>query len=176
MAIFFDLSKMAAVCILDLWCVFSDHPRRAFGGLYHCAKFWLESIQCSCGSFNTLRVIGLKTLIHAPPPNWGPPRKGELVPHLTQCHMGRGIPPYQVLSWSIQLFGTIDMGRDTEAASVNGESGRRGCCAPFRGHSVVWAEAYTSVLSGILLIHSTVWPQYTNFTDRTDRQDNGPIA
>jgi len=28
-------------------------------------------------------------------------------------------------------------------------------------------------------IHTTVWPQYTNVTDRTDstdRQDNGPIA
>jgi len=25
--------------IFNLWCVFSDHPRRAFGGLYHCAKF-----------------------------------------------------------------------------------------------------------------------------------------
>jgi len=26
------------------------------------------------------------------------------------------------------------------------------------------------------LIHPTVWPQYTNVTDRQDRQDNGPIA
>jgi len=26
------------------------------------------------------------------------------------------------------------------------------------------------------LIHPTVWPQYTNVTDGTDRQDNGPIA
>jgi len=33
----------------------------------------------------------------------------------------------------------------------------------------------TSVLSGIL-IHPADWPQYTNVTDRTDRQDNGPIA
>ena len=27
---------------------------------------------------------------------------GELGPHLTQCRLGRGIPPYQVASWSIQ--------------------------------------------------------------------------
>ena len=40
----------------------------------------------------------------------------------------------------------------------------------------------TSVPSGIL-IHPTVWPQYTNVTDRqtdrrdrTDRTENGPIA
>jgi len=33
----------------------------------------------------------------------------------------------------------------------------------------------TSVSSGIL-IHLTVWPQYTNVTDRTDSQDNGPVA
>jgi len=26
------------------------------------------------------------------------------------------------------------------------------------------------------LIHPAVWPQYTNVTDRQDRQDNGPIA
>ena len=29
-------SKMAAFAILDLWYVCWDHPRRAFGGLYHC--------------------------------------------------------------------------------------------------------------------------------------------
>jgi len=34
--------------ILDLWCVCWDHPRMAFGGLYHCAKFgWNQ-----CGSLN----------------------------------------------------------------------------------------------------------------------------
>jgi len=40
---------------------------------------------------------------------------------------------------------------------------------------VAWAEAYLST-SGIL-IHPTVWPQYTNVTDRqTGQTDNGPIA
>ena len=33
----------------------------------------------------------------------------------------------------------------------------------------------TSVPSDIL-IHPTVWPQYTNITNRTDRIDNGPVA
>ena len=37
-------------------------------------------------------------------------------------------------------------------------------------------EAYTFVPS-FILIHLTVWPQYTNVTGRTDREtDNGPIA
>jgi len=30
---------------------------------------------------------------------------GELGPHLAQCHLGQGLPPYQVVSWSIQPFG-----------------------------------------------------------------------
>jgi len=34
-------------------------------------------------------------------PFWG----GELGPHLAQCGLGQGLPPYQLASWSIQLFG-----------------------------------------------------------------------
>jgi len=33
------------------------------------------------------------------------PLLGELSPHLTQCCLGRGLPSYQVESWSIQPFG-----------------------------------------------------------------------
>jgi len=50
-----------------------------------------------------------------------------------------------------------------------------GCWAPFRGgagspSNTMWpGPRPTSVPSGIL-IHPTVWPQYTNVTDRTDRQ------
>jgi len=29
---------------------------------------------------------------------------GKLGPHLTQCRLGRGLPPYQVASWFIQQF------------------------------------------------------------------------
>jgi len=36
------------------------------------------------------------------------------------------------------------------------------------------AEAYP-VLS-FILIHTTVWSEYTNVTDRSDRCDNGPIG
>jgi len=39
---------------------------------------------------------------------WGaavPIGTGELSPHLTQCGLGRGLPPYQAASWFIQPFG-----------------------------------------------------------------------
>jgi len=39
---------------------------------------------------------------------WGcsvPLSVGELGPNLTQCVLDRGLPPYQVVSWSIQPFG-----------------------------------------------------------------------
>jgi len=31
--------------------------------------------------------------------------EGELGPHLTQCGQDRGLPAYQVSSWSVQPFG-----------------------------------------------------------------------
>ena len=47
--------------------MFGDHPRRAFGGLYHCIKFGWNR----CSSFDDMHVFrfrefGLKTPIHAP--------------------------------------------------------------------------------------------------------------
>jgi len=46
---------------------------------------------------------------------------GELGPHLTQCGLGQGLPPYQVASRSIQPFGHNRYGP------------RIGGCAPFWG-------------------------------------------
>ena len=46
---------------------------------------------------------------------------GELGPHLTQCGLGWGLPPYQVASWSIQPFGH------------NRHGPKIGDCAPFFG-------------------------------------------
>jgi len=56
-----------------------DHSRRAFGGLYHCAKFGWNW----CSSFDNVQVLvlcdfGLKTPIHAP--FWG----GGLGAHIPQ--------------------------------------------------------------------------------------------
>jgi len=58
---------------------------------------------------------------------------------------------------------TIDMGRKVGGCALSvGELGNTMSPGP----------RLTSVPSGILF-HATVWPQYTNVTDR---QDNGPIA
>ena len=53
--------------ILDLLCEWFDNSRRAFGSLYHCAKFGWNR----CSSFDNMHVFrfrefGLKTPIHAP--------------------------------------------------------------------------------------------------------------
>ena len=63
---------------------------------------------------------------------------------------------------------TIDMGQKWGGADVALSVG--GAVSPF--NSVAWAEAY---------LHPAVWPQYTNVTDRQDRQtvqhvlDGGPV-
>jgi len=94
--------------------------------------------------------------------NWGggavPPFfGGERGPHLTQCRLGQGIPSYQVASQSIQPFWP----QQTWAKNW-------GCLCPFLGSGSNVAGP-TSVLS-FILIHPTVWPQFANVTDRTDRQ------
>jgi len=63
----FDFSKMAAVRHLEFVMRVWGHPRRAFGGLYHCAKFGWNR----CSIFDNMHVFrfrefGLKTPIHAP--------------------------------------------------------------------------------------------------------------
>jgi len=61
------LPRWRPSAILDLWWAYLDHPRRAFGGLYHCAKFgWNRR-----SSFHNMHVFrfhqfGWKTPIHAP--------------------------------------------------------------------------------------------------------------
>jgi len=64
---------------------------------------------------------------------------------------------------------TVDMGRKVGAAVPPFFLGG-GAGSP--SNNVPWAEAYlpTNLLSYIL-IHPTVWPQYTNVTDRQTGQD-----
>ena len=55
--------KMAASAILDMSCVYWDHPRRLLGGLYCCAKLGLNR----CCTFDNMKVLifcvfGLKCL------------------------------------------------------------------------------------------------------------------
>ena len=42
-------------------------------------------------------------------------------PHLTQCHLGRGLPPYQVTSWFIQPFGHNRHRPKIEGCAPDGE-------------------------------------------------------
>ena len=93
---------------------------------------------------------------------------GELGPYLTKCRLGRGLRPYQVASSSIQPFGH------------NGHGPKIGSLCPlFWGavspsNIVTGDEAY---LHAKFHLDPTVWPQYTNVTDRQrDRQSNCPIA
>jgi len=61
---FNGFSKWRPSAILDMLCACLDHPRRVFGGIYHCAKFG-----CSrCNAFEVLifNVFGLRMPIHAP--------------------------------------------------------------------------------------------------------------
>jgi len=101
------------------------------------------------------------------------PFGGGLGPHLTQCGQERGLPPYQVASWSIHLFGH------------NRHGPKIGGCAPLGGawspSNTMWPRPRPISMPSFVFIHPTVWPQYTNVTDSQDRQtdrqtDNGPTA
>jgi len=43
---------------------------------------------------------------------------GELSPHLTQCGLGRGLPPHQVVPWSIQPFGHNTLTTQTDRQEI----------------------------------------------------------
>ena len=87
----------------------------------------------------------------------------ELDPHLTQCRLGWGLPPYQVVSWCIQPFGHNRHGPKVGVCPFwAGEAG-----TPWNTMSLLPKPTCTSHL---FLIHPTVWPQYTNVSDRQDRQ------
>ena len=66
---------------------------------------------------NRLATIDMGRKLGTMPPFWG----GDLGPHLVQCGLGRGLPPYQVTSWSMQPF-------------CNNRHGLKiGSCAPLGG-------------------------------------------
>ena len=62
---------------------------------------------------------------------------------------------------------TIDMGRKVGAAVPLPVVGAGSLS------NTMWPELRPTFIPSGILIHSAVWPQYTNVTDR---QDNGPIA
>ena len=101
---------------------------------------------------------------------------GELEPRVIQCHLGRGLPPYQVASWSIQPFGHNKHGP---------KIGEEGCCALCVGgagfpSNTMWPAPRRAYLctkwhldtsNRLATIH-----QRFRQTDKLDRQDNGPVA
>ena len=111
-------------------------------------------------------------LIHVavlPQQTWG----GELGPHLTQCRLGRGLPPSKWHLDQSSHFATTDMGQKLGEGWLCPCGGR----GPESPSNIVWPGPRPTCMSSFILIRPTVWPQYTNVTDRTDRQtDNGPIV
>jgi len=79
---------------------------------------------------------------------------GELGRHLTQCRLGRGLPPYtKWYPYASSPLATIDMGRKLGVVPLFGEAG-----SPSNTKSP--GSRPTSIPSGIL-IHKAVWPQRT---------------
>jgi len=95
---------------------------------------------------------------------------GSWIPNLTQCGLGRGLPSYLVASWSIQPFSHNRHGP---------KSG--GCCAPFLGRitgspsNTVWPGPKHTSIPSFILIYPTVWPQYTNITEKQRGQDRTTV-
>jgi len=82
--------------------------------------------------------------------------RGSLVHILTQSRLGRGLPPNQVPSWSIQTFGHNKHGPNKGGGS-----------APFLGRgpgspcSIMWPGTRPTSMPSAILIHPAVWPQRT---------------
>jgi len=120
---------------------------------------------------------------------------GELSPRLTQYGLGQGIPLYHVASWSIQPFGRIDMGHKVEGGCCWGKltqcrlgwdllcskwhlnpSIRLATTDMGRKLRVLWPGPRPTSMPSFILIHPTVWPHFTDVTDRTGQIDNGTIG
>jgi len=84
---------------------------------------------------------------------------GELGPHVTQGGLGRGLPLYQVASWSIQPFAHNRHGQKWGGAvPLLGRAEVVG--AGSASNTMLPGSRPTIVPSGIL-IHPVVWPQQT---------------
>jgi len=98
------------------------------------------------------------------------PFTAELGFQLMQCGLGRGLSPYQLASWFIQPF-------DHNTRPKNG-----GLLCPLLGRgaespsNTMWPGPGPTSVPSFILIHPTVWPQYTNVTDRQNRQRSDSIG
>ena len=94
----------------------------------------------------------------------------ELGLHLTQSRVCRGLPPYQVNLKPLNRLATTDMGRKLGRAVPLLLGVRVEARSP---SNTVWPGPRPTCIPSGILDHSTVWPQYTKVTDRTD---NCPTA
>jgi len=100
----------------------------------------------------------------APPPFWG---GGAGSPsNTTSPGPGPSSIPCDIDPCS--YLATTDMGRKLGAVRLWGGAG-----SPSKA---MWPGPRHTCVPSFILIRPTVWPQYTNVTDMTDRQRNGPIA
>ena len=147
-----------------------DHNKHGtkIGGLCAYGESWILCNTMWPGPMPTFVPSGI--LIHLavwPQQPWAEnlealPRRGlELCTHQKQCRLGQGLPPYQVASWSIQPFGHKRYGPKIGGCVPLGE----GELGP---HLSQCGPRPTCMLS-FILIHPTVWPQYTKVKDSTDR-------
>ena len=105
---------------------------------------------------------------HGPKIWWGAPPpfgEGKRGLHLTQSRLGRGLASHQVTSWSMQGFGRNRYGRKLGGCAPLGAG--EGAGSP---SNTMWPGPRPTCTPSFILIRPTVWPQYTNFTDRTDEQ------
>ena len=82
--------------------------------------------------------------------NWGglcPFRGGGLCPHLTQCRVGRGLPPYQVASSSVQPFG-----HNRRRLKIGGS-------VPLWGGVGSPSNTRLTSIASDISMHQAVWPQ-----------------
>jgi len=76
--------------------------------------------------------------------------EGNLGPHLTQCGLGRGLPPYQVASGSIQPFDKNRHGHKLAAVPL----WVREAGSPF---NTIWGRPRPTCVPSFILIHPAVW-------------------
>ena len=87
--------------------------------------------------------------------------------HLTQCGLGRGLPSFQVASGSIEVFGHKTRAEYWEVVPL----WEKGAGCPC---NTMWPGPKPTSTPSFIFIHSTVWSQYSNVTDRTNRQTTVP--
>ena len=98
--------------------------------------------------------------------NWGGcvPFLGELGPHLKQCGL---VEAYLLTKWQLDPSSRL--------ATIHGPRSAGAAVPPFWGDgspsNTMSPGLGPTSMPSFILIHPTVWPQYTNVTDRQDRRD-----